>query len=348
MRIAFFVNSIEGEAPNYTTTGLALAALGRGHDICYLTPDDFVLRADDSLCVRGRTLPSRRYKKVESLHAALQGDEATVETMDIRDIDVLFLRNDPSLDADARPWAAHVGAMFGRLAAARGVVVVNDPDGLSLAQNKLYFQGFPQAVRPETLISKSIDEIRGFLDAHPKGAIMKPLQGSGGKNVFKIGSPDETNLNQIFEAVSGEGYLIAQNYLPAATEGDIRLFLMNGRPLERDGKYAAIRRVPAKGEVRSNIHASGKAVAVEITPEILAIAEMVRPKLVEDGMFLVGLDIVGDKILEINVFTPGGLNIMHDLYEVDFAETVIQALEGKVAQRDAYAGAIANRTLATL
>ena len=106
MRIAFFVNSIEGESPNYTTTGLALAALGRGHDICYLTPDDFVLRADDSLCVRGRTLPSRRYKKVESLHAAVQGDEATVETMDIREIDVLFLRNDPSLDADARPWAA--------------------------------------------------------------------------------------------------------------------------------------------------------------------------------------------------------------------------------------------------
>lgn len=348
MRIAFFVNSLEGETPTYTTTGLALAALSRGHDICYLTPGDFVLRADDSLSVRGRTLPSKRYKKAESLHAALQGEEAAIETMDVRDIDVVFLRNDPSLDADTRPWAAHVGAMFGRLAAARGVVVVNDPDGLSLAQNKLYFQEFPPAVRPETLISKSIDEIRGFLEAHPKGAIMKPLQGSGGKNVFKIGSPDETNLNQIFEAVSGEGYLIAQNYLPAATEGDIRLFLMNGRPLERDGKYAAIRRVPAKGEVRSNIHASGTAVAVEITPEILAIAETVRPKLVEDGMFLVGLDIVGDKILEINVFTPGGLNIMHDLYEVDFAETVIEALENKVALRDAYAGAIANRMLATL
>lgn len=348
MRIAFFVNSIEGETPTYTTTALAMAALSRGHDICYVTPGDFVLRADDSLCVRGRVLPGKRYKKAESFHSALQGDDTTVETMDVREVDVLFLRNDPSLDADGRPWAAHVGAMFGRLATARGTIVVNDPDGLALAQNKLYFQGFPRAVRPETLISKSIDEIRAFLDAHKEGVIMKPLQGSGGKNVFKIGSPDEANLNQIFEAVSGEGYLIAQNYLPAATEGDIRLFLMNGRPLERDGKYAAIRRVPAKGEVRSNIHASGTAEAVEITPEILAIAEMVRPKLVEDGMFLVGLDIVGDKILEINVFTPGGLSTMFDLYDADFSDSVIAALEDKVVQRDAYAGVIANRTLATL
>lgn len=348
MRIAFFVNSIEGETPTYTTTSLAMAALSRGHDICYVTPGDFVLRADDSLCVRGRVLPGKRYKKAESFHSALQGDDTTVETMDVREVDVLFLRNNPSLDADGRPWAAHVGAMFGRLATARGTIVVNDPDGLALAQNKLYFQGFPRAVRPETLISKSIDEIRAFLDAHKEGVIMKPLQGSGGKNVFKIGSPDEANLNQIFEAVSGEGYLIAQNYLPAATEGDIRLFLMNGRPLERDGKYAAIRRVPAKGEVRSNIHASGTAEAVEITPEILAIAEMVRPKLVEDGMFLVGLDIVGDKILEINVFTPGGLSTMFDLYDADFSDSVIAALEDKVSQRDAYAGGIANRTLATL
>ena len=348
MRIAFFVNSIEDETPTFTTTALAMAALARGHDVCYLTPGDFVLRADDSLFVRGRVPPGKRYKKAESYHAVLQGDEATIETMDVAEVDVLFLRNDPSLDADGRPWAAHVGAMFGRLAAARGTLVVNDPDGLSLAQNKLYFQGFPRAVRPETLISKSIEEIRAFIERHKEGVIMKPLQGSGGKNVFKIGSPDEANLNQIFEAVSGEGYLIAQNYLSAASEGDIRLFLMNGRPLERDGTYAAIRRVPAKGEVRSNIHAAGTAEKVEITPEILEIADMVRPKLVEDGMFLVGLDIVGDKILEINVFTPGGLNSMLALYGVDFSESVIAALEAKVTQRDAYAGAIANRILATL
>jgi glutathione synthase len=96
--------------------------------------------------------------------------------------------------------------------------------------------------------------------------------------------------------------------LPEAKAGDVRLFVMNGKPLERDGNYAAFRRVPAKGEVRSNIHVAGTAERVEVTKTMLSVAEMVRPKLVQDGMFLVGLDIVGNKLLEINVFTPGGLS----------------------------------------
>ena len=348
MRIAFFVNSIEDEAAYYTTTSLALAAMARGHDVCYLTPGDFVLRPDDSLMIRATVPKSGKPKKADAFVSALKSDQAEIQTIDIGEVDVLFLRNDPSDDGDERPWAAHAGAIFGRLAAERGVLTVNDPDGLARAQNKLYFQGFPEAVRPTTLISKSIEEIRAFIDEQKQGIILKPLQGSGGKNVFKIASSKEANLNQIFEAVSGEGYLIAQGYLPDATAGDIRLFLMNGRPLQRDGAYAAFRRIPAKGEVRSNMNASGAAGAVEITPKILAVAEMVRPKLVEDGMFLVGLDIVGDKILEINVFTPGGLPDIAELHGVDLSPDVIVALEQKVEMRKNYAGGISNRALATL
>ncbi|MEK1888491.1 MAG: glutathione synthetase [Phyllobacterium sp.] len=348
MRIAFFVNSIEGETPRYTTTLLALAALRCGHEIYYLTPGDFVLRADNSLMVRATVLPGTNYKKSETFHKDLQGDKTSIKTIDVCEIDVIFLRNDPSKDAVERPWATHAGVMFGRLASERGVLVVNDPGGLALAQNKLYFQDFPTAVRPITLISKSIEEIRTFIKELPNGAIVKPLQGSGGKNVFKIDSPRDANLNQIFEAVSGEGYLIAQGYLPEAKAGDIRLFVMNGKPLEREGKYAAFRRVPAKGEVRSNIHVAGTAEMVEVSDSILSVAEMVRPKLVQDGMFLVGLDIVADKILEINVFTPGGLSSMQEMYQTDFAESVILALENKLSIRDAYPASMSNRQLATL
>ena len=348
MRIAFFVNSIEGETANYSTTHLALAALNRGHDICYLTPGDFVLRPDDSLVVRVVTLPASNYKKAETLFKDLQGKETRIETMDVGEIDVLMLRNDPSEDAADRPWAAHVGAVFGRLAAARGVIVLNDPDGLARAQNKLYFQDFPASVRPETLISKSIDEIHAFVENQKKGVILKPLQGSGGKNVFKIASPKDSNLKQIFEAVSEEGYLIAQSFMPEAVEGDVRFFLMNGRPLQREGKYAAFRRAPAKGEIRSNIHAGGSAVPIEVNQTMLTIAETVRPKLIQDGMFLVGLDIVGDKLLEINVFTPGGLNNLSQMYETDFTQTVVEALEQKLAIQQGYLGKLSNRELATL
>lgn len=348
MRIAFFVNSIQGEGPHYTTTALALAALARGHDIAYVTPGDFVLRPDDSLMVRALVLPGTAYKKVETLHKALRGDETEIRTLDAGEIDVLMLRNDPSEDADERPWAAQAGPMFGRLAAARGVLVLNDPDGLSVAHNKLYFQGFPEEVRPATLISRSIEEIRAFIEQQPKGAIVKPLQGSGGKNVFKIDSAADANLNQIFEAVTVEGYLIAQSYIPEATEGDVRLFLMNGRPLMRDGKYAAMRRVPAKGDLRSNIHARGTAVKAEIGPRALALADLVRPKLAEDGLFLVGLDIVGDKILEINVFTPGGIWGISKMYRTDFADSVIEAIERKLQIREAYRRTLANRSLAVM
>lgn len=347
MRIAFFVNSIKGESPKYTTTVMALAAVLRGHEVCYVTPGDFVLSPDDSLAIRAHTLPGSTYKKATTLFKDLQG-EAEIKRMDASEIDVLFLRNDPSLDAAERPWAAHVGALFGRLAAARGVLVVNDPDGLARAQNKLYFQDFPQSVRPETLISKSIEEIRAFIEGQRKGVIIKPLQGSGGKNVFKIGSPKEANLNQIFEAVSEEGYLIAQGFMPEASEGDIRFFLMNGKPLVVDGKYAAFRRVPAKGETRSNVHRGGTVEQVEITDKILAVAEAVRPKLIQDGMFLVGLDIVGEKILEINTFTPGGLNNVSELQGANFCDAVIAALEDKMVIRDGYGRQMGNRELATL
>lgn len=348
MRIAFFVNSIEGEHATYSTTHLALAALNRGHDICYLTPADFVLRPDDSLAVRARVLPKDNYKKAETLFKDLQGKDARIETFNVEELDVLFLRNDPSEDAADRPWAANVGVNFGRMAAERGVLVLNDPDGLAQAQNKLYFQEFPQLVRPETLISKSIEEIRAFIESQPKGVVLKPLQGSGGKNVFKISSPKDSNLNQIFEAVSEEGYLIAQGFMPEAAEGDTRFFLMNGKPLVSEGKYAAFRRAPAKGEIRSNIHAGGSAVKIEVSDTMLEIAEMVRPKLVRDGMFLVGLDIVGKKLLEINVFTPGGLNNLSQMYETDFSQTVIEAIEEKMAIREAYAGRMSNRELSTM
>ncbi len=348
MRIAFFVNAIKDEFPRYTTTVFALAARARGHEICYITPGDFVLRDDDTLHVNVLNLPKKTFQKVETLHKALQSDDATRETINVTEIDVLMLRNDPSHDADKHPWAAHSGPMFGRLAADRGVLVVNDPDGLSIAQNKLYLQGFPEAARPASLISKNLEEIRDFIGNQPKGVILKPLQGSGGKNVFKINGPEDANINQIFEAVSEEGYMIAQGFMPEAVDGDVRLFVMNGAPLERDGKFAALRRIPAKGDVRSNMHAKGTAAKVKMTDTILAVAELVRPKLIHDGLFLVGLDIVGDKILEINVFTPGGLWSICDMYEADFAETVIASLEKKLEMRAGSQGTLSNRELAIL
>ncbi len=133
----------------------------------------------------------------------------------------------------------------------------------------------------------------------------------------------------MIDAVSRDGFVIAQEYLPAAEAGDMRLFVMNGRPLQVKGKYAAFRRTRSGGDMRSNIHAGGKLAEAAVDQTALHIAEIVRPKLVQDGMFLVGLDIVGDKLMEINVFSPGGLGSAQKFTKINFSKYVINALERK-------------------
>ena len=347
MLIAFFINDLEREHPGYTTTLLAYGAATRGHRVCYLTPTDFVLRPDDSLHAHARFLPKRKYKDAQDFFDTLKSGRAKLEPVDMADLDILMLRNDPSIDSET-PWAMEAGILFGREAAKRGTIVLNDPDSLGRAINKLYFQSFPVEARAETLISRHSSDIKAFAKDHGGNIILKPLQGSGGSGVFKLDPTSKHNLNQIIEAIGRDGYIIAQAFVPAAKKGDIRLFLMNGHPLQIGGKYAALRRVAQADDIRSNIHAGGKAEAVEIGTTELAVAELIRPKLVADGMFLVGIDIVGDKILEVNVFSPGNLGSCSRLASVDFTVPILEAMERKVAIVDQYAHKFNNRQLATL
>ena len=347
MQIAFFVNDMEREHPGYTTTVLAYRAAMQGHRVCYITPYDFMLRPDDTLWVHARRLPKRKYKDREDFFATLNSPRTKVEAIDVTDVDVLMLRNDPSIDAET-PWAMEAGILFGREAVKRGVLVLNDPDSLGRAINKLYFQSFPAEARAETLITKHEADIKAFAKEHRGNIILKPLQGSGGSGVFKLEPGQKSNLNQIIEAIGRDGYIIAQAYVPAAKKGDIRFFLMDGQPLQMGGKYAALRRVASADDIRSNIHAGGKAEAVEIGETELRVAELIRPKLVADGMFLVGIDIVGDKILEVNVFSPGNLMSCSRLAGVDFSVPIIEAIERKVAIAEQYAHSFDNRHLAVL
>lgn len=346
MLIAFFVNDFEREFAGYATTVLAHQAASRGHRVCYLTPEDFILRPDDSLCVHARFAPKKKYKDREDFFKTLMSKAAKTEAIDVADIDVLMLRNDPSIDFE-RPWAMEAGILFGREAAKRGTIVLNDPDSLGQAINKLYFQSFPVEARAETLITKHADDIKAFAKQYGT-IILKPLQGSGGSGVFKVDSKNASNLNQMIEAIGRDGYIIAQAYVPAAKKGDIRFFLMNGQPLQVDGKYCALRRVASKDDIRSNIHAGGKAEKVEIGKTELRVAEIIRPKLLADGMFLVGIDIVGDKILEVNVFSPGNLKSCSDLNGVDFSVPILESIERKVDIARDYARSFDNRHLAIL
>ena len=152
----------------------------------------------------------------------------------------------------------------------------------------------------------------------------------------------------MIDAVSRDGFVIAQEYLPDAAEGDMRVFLMNGQPLRAKGKYTAFRRVRSGGDMRSNIHAGGRLAEANITDAHLRIAEIVRPKLVQDGMFLVGLDIVGDKLMEINVFSPGGLGSAQRFTKINFNRYVIGAMERKTQYMEFYGSNFDNVDMCTL
>jgi glutathione synthase len=348
MRLGLVVNDVLTEAAGYTTTRLAVTALALGHEVWQMGVGDLAYDPDDKIRARARAAPRTKYKTTEAYLKDLQGKSAKVERICVDDLDALLLRNDPAPDSIARPWAASAGILFGRMAMRHGVIVLNDPNGLAKATNKMYFQAFPEEVRPQTLITRDRQEIRAFAKERGGSVVLKPLSGSGGQSVFLVRPEDVANMNQMIDAVSRDGYVIAQEYLSAAEEGDLRLFLLNGQPLRYKGKYAAFRRVRHGGDMRSNVHAGGKLAQAEIGSNELRIAEIVRPKIVQDGMFLVGLDIVGDKLMEINVFSPGGLGSAQKFEKVNFGRPVISALERKVQYMEFYRRNFDNDEMATL
>ena len=348
MKIGFVVNDVMTEQTGYTTTRLAMWAINRGHDVWIIGLGDLAYDPDESIRARARTVPKKQYKSNELYLKALQGKAAIKERITVDELDILMLRSDPANESGSRSWAAAAGINFGRIAMRHGVIVLNDPNGLAKAMNKTYFQLFPEEVRPQTLITRDVSEIRAFSKDRGENIILKPLQGSGGSGVFILKPEDRSNLNQIVESLSKDGYIIAQEYLKAAEDGDIRLFMMNGQPLRHKGKYAAFRRVRHGDDIRSNIHAGGKLAQAVITDEHLKLAEIVRPKIVQDGMFLVGLDIVGNKLMEINVFSPGGLGSAQMFEKVNFSHAVIDALERKVEYMSFYRRNFDNDEMATL
>lgn len=348
MKIVFVVNSIETEKPVYTTAYLGLSMHNIGHDVYFTGVGDLAYYPDGYMGATVRQAPGNTYKTTKTYLRALKGDDARVEHVKATDIDVLFLRNDPAAESAERSWAKNAAVIFGQLAIGHGVIVLNDPNSLSEAVNKMYFQHFPEAVRPRTLITRDPKEIHDFHKEQGGSIIVKPLQGSGGAGVFLVKEDDAVNLNQMIEAISRDGYVIAQEYLPKASEGDVRLFVVNGEALTWKKKYAALRRVNKNGDMRSNMSAGAVAEKVKVDDTMLEIVEKIRPKLLLDGMFMVGLDIVGDKLMEINVFSPGGLQGASKLEDVDFSVPVIRAIERKVHYKKNYADQIDNKHLATI
>ena len=324
MRLAFLVNEVATEVDEYTTTRLARAAAKLGHESWYVGVGDAELEGDGQLVARAHAAEFKKGDTLEGFMERIKERDAVRIVMD--DLDALFLRNESLDDMQERPWASPLGVVLGQMLKARGVTVVNDPMSLVRATSKLYLEEFPGRTRPRSLTTRDPEAIQRFV-AEVGHSVVKPVYGAKGRNVFVIEDEDEANLVQITEAVLQDGYAIVQEFVDGGEDGDARIFLLEGQILEKDGRLAAFRRVPTCNDPRANISKGGRAVPLEIGDVERGVVEAMSKKLVADGMFFVGIDVIGDKVVEINAESPGGMQAVERLYEIDVCPTIIEALE---------------------
>ena len=323
MRFVFLVNDVVHIEAKQTTAMLIAEASRQGYEVLVCGVTDLSCSKEGEPVAWARKLSMRSYPSLETLVHQIAITEA--KEVHLTDVDVFMIRTNPARD-QSRQWAHSLALRLTVWCKERGVLVINDPFGLMRASSKLYLLEMPASVRPKTLISQQHQQIISFIDSLGSPAVLKPLEGTRGNDVFFVSSTRDNNLNQIIEVILRQSAVMIQEFIPEADQGDTRVVVFNGKILDVDGKMAAIKRVPGKGELRSNIHAGGNAQPGIITDPMRDAVNLIGPKLVDDGLILVGLDFIGGKIIEINAFSTGGFRDAERIERVSFSEKVIQEI----------------------
>jgi glutathione synthase len=311
LRIAFQMDPIERvDIDADSTFRLAEEAQARGHEVWYYTPDR--LTWDNGRVVaRGCPITLRR---VKGDHVSF-GDESL---LDLAEFDAVWLRQDPPFDMSYITTTHLLELIHPQTR------VVNDPFWVRNHPEKLLVLQFPD-LTPPTMIARDLAEIRDFKHRHGD-IILKPLYGNGGAGVFRLDQSDRNlaSLHEMFTGFSREP-LIVQKYLPAVSNGDKRVILVDGEPV------GAINRIPAEGETRSNLHVGGRAEKVALTDRDRAICDAIGPLLRERGQIFVGIDIIGEWLTEINLTSPTGIQELERFDEINVAGRIWDAIEERCA-----------------
>jgi glutathione synthase len=289
---------------------LMLEAERRGHALLTYTPDRLSMRDGKVIAVARPT----RVRDVEGDHVTLGADER----IDLGDIDVVLLRQDPPFDMGYVTTTHMLERIHPK------TLVVNDPAHVRNAPEKIFVTDFPDLM-PATLITRDKAEIEAFR-AEFGDIVMKPLYGNGGAAVFKVGTVDPNfgSLYDLFATLFKEPWVV-QRFLPKVTEGDKRIILVDGVV------KGAINRVPAENDIRSNMVRGGAAKPTDLSKRELEICERIGPALKARGLIFVGIDVIDGNLTEINVTSPTGLRAIKRLGGPDLAVDIWDAIEGKLA-----------------
>lgn len=215
--------------------------------------------------------------------------------------DTIHMRKDPPFDR------AYLFATYILDLAVGKALVVNDPVGVKLANEKMYALNF-QGLIPDTMVSNSAEELLRWLDVVGGKMVLKPWDQAGGAGIYVV-TPDDRNLYSLLETATsfGKQYTIAQRYIPEVRQGDKRILLVDGEPV------GAVLRVPKRDETRSNLHVGGQGVKTSLTTRDVEICQTLAPSLRRDGLFFVGIDVIGDFLTEVNVTSPTGIQEVNTL-----------------------------------
>ena len=296
-----------------STLAMLLAAQKRAWQIQYMELNDLYLL--DGICY-GRMRPISVRDDPEDWF-----DLGETESRALSELDVVLMRKDPPFDMEYI-YATYILER----AEQTGVLVINKPQSLRDANEKMYTAWFPQCC-PPTLVSREMSRLYDFL-AIEKDIIVKPLDGMGGASIFRVTEGD-ANTNVIFETMTRHEsrFIMAQRFLPEIRDGDKRVLLINGEPLPY-----ALARVPAEGDARGNLAAGATGVGVELSDRDRWIAAEVGPVVRDKGLVFVGLDVIGDHVTEINVTSPTCIRELDAIYGLDIGTRLMDAIEAELGR----------------
>jgi len=297
-----------------STFAMLLEAQRRGHGLHYIKPGSLSVRNGQAWALMANL------KVTDSRENWFVLDEFAARPLS--EVQVVLMRTDPPVDSHYL-HDSHILS----LAQKDGVLIVNDPQGLRDLNEKLAALLFPQCC-PETLVSRDNAELKAFVESHGE-AVLKPLDGMGGRSIFRAGSRDP-NLNVILETLTdgGRSLTMAQRYIPEITEGDKRILMIEGEPVPY-----CLARIPQGNEFRGNLAAGGRGEGRPLSDRDRWIAAQVGPELRKRGMIFVGLDVIGDYLTEVNVTSPTCIRELDKQFGLNIAGQLFDAIEVRLERQ---------------
>ena len=294
-----------------TSFAMLLEAQARGYELHYIEMPDLFVNSGEPCAMARKLRVNEDLKQWYEIEQPLPWS--------LGDFDVLLMRKDPPVDAQFI-YATHIF----ELAERRGTLVVNKPQSLRDFNEKLFTAWFAEHT-PPTLVTANKQQVKAFHAEH-KDIICKPLDGMGGTSIFRV-KDDGNNLGVVAETLTqnGKSYAMFQRYLPAIKDGDKRVLIVDGEVMPY-----CLARLPSDGETRGNLAAGGKGRPQEISASDRMLAETIAPTLVDKGLLFVGLDVIGDKITEINITSPTCVRELEAAYDINICGKLFDAIEKRV------------------